>query len=170
MDPIGHGRAFPAVSVAAAGASPLGASYTAPTKIIFGYSDGDISVNKTFTFDHDSYVVGVQTDVEVKGVPVSAFPMWPSGFGADITGAQYALGQIIYQNDDKVERLAIKKVSGGGTVPGPFNWAGISDQYFAAVFRTRLSSLSATRSPYPTAAPTPTRWIRSTSSAQPSAA
>jgi YidC/Oxa1 family membrane protein insertase len=120
-----------------AGASPLGASYTAPTKIIFGYSDGDISVNKTFSFDHDSYVVGVQTDVEVKGVPVSAFPMWPSGFGADITGAQYALGQIIYQNDDKVERLAIKKVSGGGTVPGPFNWAGISDQYFAAVFMPR---------------------------------
>jgi YidC/Oxa1 family membrane protein insertase len=79
----------------------------------------------------------VQTAVEVKGVPVSAFPMWPSGFGADITGPQYALAQIIYQNDDKVERLAIKKISGGGTVPGPFNWAGISDQYFAAVFMPR---------------------------------
>src|SRR5205807_5346316 len=24
--------------------------------------------------------------------------------------------------------------SGGGTVPGPFSWAGVVDQYFAAVF------------------------------------
>jgi YidC/Oxa1 family membrane protein insertase len=60
--------------------------------------------------------------------------MWPSGFGADITGPHYALGQIMYQYDDKVERLAIKKISGNGTLQGPFNWAGVSDQYFAAVF------------------------------------
>ena len=40
--------------------------------------------------------------------------MWPAGFGADSTGPQYALGQIVYQHDDKVERLAIKKISGGG--------------------------------------------------------
>ena len=26
------------------------------------------------------------------------------------------------------------KVIGGATVPGPFHWAGVSDQYFAAVF------------------------------------
>ncbi len=116
------------------GSMPLGSSYTAPTKISFAYSDGDVSVYKTFTFDHDSYVVGVQTAVQVKGVPVASFPMWPAGFGADSTGPQYALGQILYQHDDKVERLAIKKISGGGTLTGPFNWAGVSDQYFAAVF------------------------------------
>jgi YidC/Oxa1 family membrane protein insertase len=40
----------------------------------------------------------------------------------------------VYQYESKVERLAIKKVSGGGTLPGPFHWAGVSDQYFAAVF------------------------------------
>jgi YidC/Oxa1 family membrane protein insertase len=51
-----------------------------------------------------------------------------------MTGPQYALGQIVYQYDDKVERLAIKKISGNGTLQGPFNWAGVSDQYFAAVF------------------------------------
>jgi YidC/Oxa1 family membrane protein insertase len=116
------------------GSMPLGSNYTAPTKISFAYSDGDVSVYKTFTFDHDTYVVGVQTAVVVKGAPVASFPMWPAGFGADLTGPQYALGQIVYQNDDKVERLAIKKISGGGTLPGPFNWAGVSDQYFAAVF------------------------------------
>jgi YidC/Oxa1 family membrane protein insertase len=107
---------------------------TAPAEIKFAYDDGDVSVKKTFTFDRSSYVVGVHTAVEVKGAPVTAFPMWPAGFGADMTGSQYAAGQIVYQYDSKVERLAIKKISGDGTLPGPFHWAGVSDQYFAAVF------------------------------------
>ncbi len=106
----------------------------APDEIKFAYSDGDVSVEKSFTFDRASYVVGVKTAVYVKGEQVAAFPMWPAGFGADMTGPQYALGQIVYQYDDKVERLAIKKINGGGTLGGPFHWAGVSDQYFAAVF------------------------------------
>ncbi len=105
-----------------------------PDEIKFAYSDGDVSVQKTFTFDRSTYVVGVQTAVYVKGTQVTAFPMWPAGFGADITGPQYAQGQIMYQYDDKVERLAVKKISGGGTLQGPLHWAGVSDQYFAAVF------------------------------------
>jgi len=106
----------------------------APPAIKFVYDDGDVSVQKSYTFDRDSYVVGVRTAVEVTGAQVTAFPMWPAGFGGDTTGAQYATGQIVYQYDNKVERLAIKKISGGGTLPGPFHWAGVSDQYFAAVF------------------------------------
>ncbi len=107
---------------------------TAPAEINFTYSDGDLAVQKSFKFDRDSYVVGVKTAVYVKGAQVLAFPMWPAGFGSDITGPQYAIGQIVYQYDDKVERLPIKKISGGGTVRGPCQWAGLSDQYFAAVF------------------------------------
>ncbi len=113
---------------------PLGAGYTAPAEVSFEYADGDVSVRKSYSFDRSSYVVGVKTAVAVNGAPVASFPTWPAGFGADSTGAQYALGQIVYQNDDKVERLTIKKISGGGTLPGPFNWAGVSSQYFAAVF------------------------------------
>ena len=109
-------------------------STTAPTEIEFAYADSEVSVQKTFKFDANSYVVDVRTSVAVKGTPVTAFPMWPSGFGADMTGAQYATAQIAYQYDDKVERLAIKKISGGGTIQGPLQWAGVSDQYFAAVF------------------------------------
>ena len=103
-------------------------------EIKFVYDDGDVSVQKTFTFDRTSYVIGTQIAVYQKGALVTAFPMWPAGFGADMTGAQYATGQIVYQNNDKVERLAIKKISGNGSIPGPFQWAGVSDQYFAAVF------------------------------------
>jgi len=106
---------------------------TAPADISFEFSDGDIAVKKTFKFDH-SYVVDVQTSVLQKGSVVTAFPMWPSGFGGELTAPSYAAGQVAYQYDAKVERLAIKKISGSNTLPGPFHWAGISDQYFAAVF------------------------------------
>jgi YidC/Oxa1 family membrane protein insertase len=107
---------------------------SAPAEIKFAYDDGDISVQKSYTFDLNSYVVGVKTAVYQKGMQVTAFPMWPAGFGADMTGPQYAADQIVYQYDSKVERLAIKKISGNGTLAGPFHWAGVSDQYFAAVF------------------------------------
>ncbi len=115
-------------------AERIGTSLSAPIYISFAYSDGDVRVEKSFTFDRSSYVVMMNTGVYRNGQPVAAFPMWPAGFGADITGPQYATAQIIYQYDNKVERLAPKKISGGGTLPGPFHWAGVSDQYFAAVF------------------------------------
>jgi len=108
-------------------------SATAPAEITFEYSDAEVSVQKKFKFDH-SYVVGVETSVQQKRAPVPAFPMWPSGFGGESTAPSYAAAQIAYQNDSKVERLAIKKISGGGTIQGPFQWAGLSEQYFAAVF------------------------------------
>ncbi len=111
----------------------IGSTLAAPAQITFEYSDGGLAVQKKFTFD-DSYVVAVQTSVQVNGAEVAAFPTWPSGFGGELTSPSYAAGQVVYQYDSKVERLAIKKISGGGTIQGPFNWAGLSDQYFAAVF------------------------------------
>jgi YidC/Oxa1 family membrane protein insertase len=105
----------------------------APAQITFEYSDSDVSVHKTYKFDH-SYVVEVQTSVEQKGATITAFPMWPGGFGDQTKGSDYAAGQIAYQYDSKVERLAIKKIGSGGTLAGPFHWAGIEDQWFAALF------------------------------------
>ena len=117
----------------------------APPDIKFAYSDGDVSVEKSYTFDRESYVVGVKTAVYVKGTQVTAFPMWPAGFGDQTNGAQYATSQMAYQYGHTVERLSTSswtilpsiKVIGGATIPGPFHWAGVSDQYFAAVFLPR---------------------------------
>ncbi len=92
-----------------------------------------MSVRKTFSFDH-TYVVHLETSVVSKGSQVSAFPMWPAGFGDQSSPSSYAASRIEHQYNDKTERLDIKKISGGATVPGPFNWAGVVDQYFAAVF------------------------------------
>ena len=120
----------------------FGNAFTTPTEISFQYSDGDVSVEKSFTFDRSSYVVGVKTAVYVKGAQVTAFPMWPAGFGDQSSGPQYATSQMAYQYDGKVERLTTSswsilpsiKVIGGATIPGPFHWAAVSEQYFAAVF------------------------------------
>jgi len=106
---------------------------TAPASITFEYADQDLAVRKTFSFDH-TYVVNVETSVTYKGSPVSALPAWPAGFGDQTTPAFYASGLIDYQFNKNIERLAIKKISGGATIPGPFHWAGPTDQYFAAVF------------------------------------
>jgi YidC/Oxa1 family membrane protein insertase len=108
-------------------------SVKAPVEITFEYADGDVAVRKSFGFDH-TYVVHVETSVVAKGNQVSAYTAWPAGFGDESSLASYAASQIQYQYNGTTERLAIKKVSGGNTLRIPFNWAGVTDQYFAAVF------------------------------------
>jgi YidC/Oxa1 family membrane protein insertase len=119
-------------------------SQTSPTDVTFEYSDHDLSVHKTFQFDH-SYVVNVETSVVYKGVEVGALPAWPAGFGDQVTPVNYAAGVIDYHSDASTDRtalvfpnyvlrLAMKNISGGNTLKGPFEWAGPADQYFAAVF------------------------------------
>jgi YidC/Oxa1 family membrane protein insertase len=114
----------------------------APAQITFEYADGDVAVRKSFAFDH-TYVVRVETSVVSKGSQVAAFPAWPAGFGDESSLASYAASQIQYQYNSNTERLAIKKISGGNTLRIPFNWAGVTDQYFAAVFLPNDSQNSA---------------------------
>jgi YidC/Oxa1 family membrane protein insertase len=63
-----------------------------------------------------------------------------------VTPAAFAAARIDYHNDASTERsgyvffpnyisrLPVKGVSGGKTIPGPFEWAGPGDQYFTAIF------------------------------------
>ena len=104
-----------------------------PAEITFEYADGDVAVRKSFSFDH-TYVVHVETSVVSNGSQVAAYPAWPAGFGDQLSLASYAASQIQYQYNATTERLAIKKISGGNTIRIPFNYAGVTDQYFAAVF------------------------------------
>src|SRR6185312_6678252 len=118
----------------------------APATITFDYSDADVTVRKSFTFDH-SYVVKVETSVQQHGAEVAAFPQWPSGFGDQISAPSWASEHIDYFEGSKVERHAAKEgsmfsflvggrksLSNGNTVNGPFHWAGAVDQYFGAIF------------------------------------
>jgi len=111
-------------------------------QITFDYSDQDLAVHKVFKFD-DSYVVKIETSATYKGNPIAAYPAWPSGFGDQITPAFYAATLFTYQYNKNIERIPARcsswfgkcsQVIGGATIPGPFHWAGPTDQYFAAVF------------------------------------
>jgi YidC/Oxa1 family membrane protein insertase len=106
---------------------------TAPGELSFEFSDGTVAVHKTLRFD-STYVVWLETVVTVNGKPVQAYPSWPAGFGDQGTAPSWASARIDYYSGDKVERLAAKKVSGGNTLRGPFQWAGPQDQYFATIF------------------------------------
>jgi YidC/Oxa1 family membrane protein insertase len=114
----------------------------APAVISFEYADGDLTVTKKFSFDH-SYVVHIETSVTRGGQPVTAYPAWPSGFGDQTVLPSYANAQVVSLEGDKVHRQPVKErnyfssntwIVGGGTTPGPFEWAGAVDQYFGAVF------------------------------------
>ncbi|GAC1436756.1 MAG: membrane protein insertase YidC [Terriglobales bacterium] len=105
----------------------------APAEITFEYSDSQATVRKAFRFE-GNYSVHVETSVFANGVPVPAYPAWPASFGDETNLAAYRAGDIAYQFNNNTERLDLKKISGGNTLAGPFNWIGASDQYFAAIF------------------------------------
>ncbi len=105
----------------------------APASLTFKYAAGDLAVTKTFTFGSD-YVIRANTEVLRNGVPVRALLAWPAGLGDMETTMAYAGAQVDTNEDGKTDHLAIKKVIGGNTLSGSFDFAGTSDQYFAAVF------------------------------------
>src|SRR5581483_4738147 len=108
-------------------------SLRTPATLTFEYADGDVTVRKSFRFE-DNYDVKIESSVINKGSDVAALPAWPTAFGDQTVPASYAAARIDWQYADKIERVAIKKVGNGNTVQGPFHWAGVVDQYFAAVF------------------------------------
>jgi YidC/Oxa1 family membrane protein insertase len=111
------------ISVAGAGSKTL----------TFDYSYGGLTVRKTFHFD-SSYVIGADISVTQNGAPVAALLAWPSGLGDQATLQGYAGASIATSQNGKTDDIAAKKVVGGDTLRGSFDYAGVSDLYFAAIF------------------------------------
>ncbi|HEY8996686.1 MAG TPA: membrane protein insertase YidC, partial [Edaphobacter sp.] len=105
----------------------------APGSITFKYAANGVEVTKTFGFD-ETYVIHADTLVTRNGSPVRALIAWPGGFGDQDNALAYNGAQLDYSRNQSEEHLAPKKVSGGETLNGPFDWAGVSDSYFAAIF------------------------------------
>jgi YidC/Oxa1 family membrane protein insertase len=109
---------------------------TAPATLTFTYSNGDLQATKTFSFD-GTYVLHAQVQVTRGGAPTQTLLSWPGGFGdqnEDPKVMAYNNGQFDNDRNGSDEHLAPKKISGGQTLTGPFDWAGVSDPFFAAVF------------------------------------
>ncbi len=104
-----------------------------PATLSFHYQAGNLNVVKTFSFSAD-YVVKADTEVSRSGAPVAATLAWPAGLGDMETAQAYAGSTIDTMTGGKEDHTAFKKVTGGATLNGPFDWGGTADQYFAAVF------------------------------------
>ncbi|MGB7190868.1 MAG: membrane protein insertase YidC [Acidobacteriaceae bacterium] len=107
----------------------------APGTLSFEYSQGGITVHKTFGFD-SSYVIHATVSVTQNGAPVQALLSWPAGFGDQLTLPDYATSSsaIHTSQSGKDDETSYKKISDGNTLHGPFDWAGVSDLYFTAIF------------------------------------
>lgn len=109
-------------------------SLAVPGKISFTYAEGGLSVTKTFSFD-SSYVVSAEIDVSNNGAPVNAMLAWPSGLGDQESLQSYnANSQFDTSLNGKADYEGVKKVIGGATLTGSYDYAGVSDLYFAAIF------------------------------------
>jgi YidC/Oxa1 family membrane protein insertase len=111
-----------------------------PATITFEYADGELNVRKSISFD-DTYTAKIDTQVTRNGGAVEAFPSWPAGFGDQHHAPSYAGGRISWAHEDRVEHKPAQEgfiskswISNRNTISGPISWAGVADQYFAAIF------------------------------------
>jgi YidC/Oxa1 family membrane protein insertase len=115
----------------------------APASLTFRYAGNGLDVVKTVSFD-SSYVVTVDTEVKRDGVPVRALVQWPAGLGdmEEFGSTHSTLGgirasaasQFAWSIDGKQDFKAASKVSGNDTQDQPYDYAAITDLYFAAAF------------------------------------
>ena len=119
----------------------LNVSASAPASLTFNYAAGNVTVKKTFTFD-ETYAIHADTLVTQNGAPVRSLVAWPAGFGDMETLLAYNGAQIDTMTGGKEDHESFKKISSGNTLNGPFDWAGVSDQYFAAIFLPDVPSSS----------------------------
>ena len=146
--------------VTASGAQPTAtgeAQAPATNALTFHYADNGVDVVKTFRFDA-SYVITVEAQVRRNGAPVRALVQWPSGLGdmeeflpSSITRSQMLTpSQFAWSLEGKQDSQAAAKVSNNNTVEEPYEYAAITDLYFASAFlpdspaRTTLVTLHGT--------------------------
>ncbi len=103
----------------------------------FEFSDGRTSVRKVFRFQKNSYQSHVTTEVSVNGKPIPNAIEWRGGFG-DLTMANPANAERALYFDaanNKLEEQTAKAAKNGPvSASGNYSFAGMADQYFAAVF------------------------------------
>ncbi len=138
------------VTVEGAQPSPTGL-VLAPTSITFHYAANGLDVVKTLHFDA-TYVIGIDAAVKRNGTPVRALVQWPSGLGdmeeflpqsttrSTILTPSYFAWSLNGKQDTQAAGgggflfWSNPSVSNGATLDAPYQYAGITDLYFGAVF------------------------------------
>jgi YidC/Oxa1 family membrane protein insertase len=121
----------------ASSTSPL----LAPGTLTFHYAQGGLDVVKTLHFD-SSYVIGIDVRVRRNGSPVRALVEWPAGLGdmeeflpsSSTRSTILTQSQLITSIDGKQDTVSAAKVSGQATYEQPYDYAAVTDLYFAIAF------------------------------------
>ncbi|MFN0168500.1 MAG: membrane protein insertase YidC [Bryobacteraceae bacterium] len=103
----------------------------------FEFSDGKVSVRKSFRFQKDKYLSEVRSEVIEGGVSIPHGLTWRAGFGDHTVPAAAPLQHAIFYDADaaKLHTNDHKHASDGVTTDsGKYSFAGLEDTYFAAVF------------------------------------
>ncbi len=108
--------------------------------ISFEFIDRNLRSQKNLTFRADSYLVNVTCKVWMNGKPCGYYLHWSSGFGDSTVDQRTAVHRALYRGDQKVTRLDASKIESEQENLGSFDYAGVEDQYFAAIFFPALSS------------------------------
>jgi YidC/Oxa1 family membrane protein insertase len=110
---------------------------TEPASLTFKYSNGGLQAIKTFTFDPRTYVLHAEVAVTRAGAPVAVQLSWPGGFGdQNETPNQtaYTYSQFDQYRNGSFSKTEAKNIAAGASLSGPFDFAGVADPFFAAVF------------------------------------
>jgi len=116
-----------------------GAVLHAPSEVTLSWSDGHLEVTKLLKFN-PTYIVDVKTTVTLDGTPLRTSLTWSGGFGDATAYRAAAQTQVFTSAAGKLNTLAAKNLGKPGqtttraAVAGTFDFAGIEDLYFAAVF------------------------------------
>ena len=113
--------------------------FEAPVSVIFHFSDGRLDVTKKLNFNQD-YQLTVETSVSLDGKALPAGVAWRGGFGDKEVYHASQLVTVFYSQVGKLNLLQYKKLGVNGNQtqpalqPGPLEFAGVEDQFFAAAF------------------------------------
>ena len=110
----------------------------------YSYSDGRTTIEKSFHFKNSSYLSEVRSSVTGPNGPVPHYVVWRGGFG-DLRAFRAFTTERTIRFDATANKLVEKtaKDAKNGTLTdsGSYTFAGLQDNFFAAVALPRVSSL-----------------------------
>lgn len=108
--------------------------------VVFEYSDGRTSAEKRFQFNRASYLSDFTSHVNENGSGIQHLVAWRGGFG-DAAVQNSAGNQRALYFDRQAQKLALEDAKAAQDGPidhwGQYSFAGVQDNYFAAVFLPR---------------------------------
>jgi YidC/Oxa1 family membrane protein insertase len=110
--------------------------------VVFRYSNGRTSAEKSFTFDKSRYLAQFSSEVSENGSGIQHLIAWRGGFGD--TALQNSAGnQRALYFDVQSQKLSLQDARAAKDGPvdhwGQYSFAGVQDNYFASVFLPRTN-------------------------------